>query len=135
MSQRLPDLSELARLARPWHTEFWTEPPGPGELPFPLVSLGQPHPADTLVARLNTDVLASIPSAISIAPQAATPTAPPSAPPTAPPPAPWELIRLASENPFKFSAVMTASERTRGESESSWENYSDHTKSEQEEES
>ena len=131
MSQRLPDLSELARLARPWHIEFWTEPPGPGELPFPLVSLGQSQPADTRVPRLNTDVLASIPGETSIAPQAATPTVTPTATPTAPPPAPWELIRLASENPFKFSAVMTASERTRGESESSWEYYTDHTESEQ----
>ena len=52
-------LSDLPSLARPWHREFWREPPDQSELPFTLGQLGdlRRDPLTDNIAALNTDIL------------------------------------------------------------------------------
>ena len=120
-------LTDLPRLARPWHREFWREPPDQSELPFRLRGLGETGcGSDTLtdkIAALNTDIQ---PRDILTTTAATGPD-----PDCLPRSNTFNLqhILLAEADPFKFSGdnKVEVEDRTRArtESESSWEYYTE----------
>ena len=120
-------LADLPSLARPWHLEFWRQPPDPSELPFRLSPLGElsSDPLTEKIAALNTDIqprdivstgttLTTSPDSESL-PRSNTFN--------------FQHILLAEADPFKFSGDNRVGgegrQRARTESESSWEYYTD----------
>ena len=123
-------LSDLPGLARPWHREFWREPPDQSELPFRLRRLGEksPDPLTDNIAALNTDIQPRdiVPPTTTTTTATATATAdPPSAPQSKS--FNFQHILLAEADPFKFAGETKVGgrERSRTASESSWEYYTD----------
>ena len=117
-------LSDLPCLARPWHREFWREPPDQSELPFRLRGLEEKSsdPLTDKIAALNTDIQPR-----DIAPQTTTTAA---VDPSCPPQSNsfnFQHILLAEADPFKFAgeSKVEGRERSRTVSESSWEYYTD----------
>ena len=125
-------LADLPSLARPWHREFWREPPDQSELPFRLRGLGEAgcdsDPLTDKIAALNTDIQPrDIPTTTTTI--TTTDTGPESD--CLPRSNTFNLqhIMLAEADPFKFSGdnKVEVEDRTRArtESESSWEYYTD----------
>ena len=116
-------LSDLPSLARPWHREFWREPPDQSELPFTLGQLGdlRRDPLTDNIAALNTDIQPRdiVPSSTTTTTSTTTPDCLPRSNTFN-----FQHILLAEADPFKFAGEK-AVERARAESESSWEYYTD----------
>ena len=115
-------LSDLPCLPRPWHREFWREPPDQSDLPFTLRPLAEKSsdPLTDRIAALNTEVQ---PRDLAVAQTTA-------APPVSPPQSNsfhFQHILLAEADPFKFAGdnKVERRERSRTVSESSWEYYTD----------
>ena len=111
-------LKDIPSLPKPWHFEFWTEIPKPSEIPFQLIQLGEPAEAfdcsigvlNPQLASLNADETNCVSEDHIFCDEKKS----------------YNLahIELADLNPFKFS-LKEFSNKSRTESESSWEYYTD----------
>ena len=115
--RRQNKLWDLPRLARPWHYEYWREPPDQADLPFTLTHLGDTSsPASSHIAALNTDIVP-----LDISDTLIDPDQPTTTDPTLSNTFNYQHILLASSDPFKVAS----DERAESESESEWEYYTE----------